>query len=510
MRARLTLVVFGLLAGCGGGGAGRDNPDAQAGCPAGQHSSNGECVPDGTFDAGLDAPVDVPPTEAFASVCTEHLDDPGMQAFVLEWSTLGIAGCEGIGEFLATQTSLAFTFSATRSVDPSGRLRFRPWRINNTVIAALATQHQLGALVLEDQPSITDLSPLGKLPALSLLRVAGCGAHNFSFVHELALASLQIRNERVDSLAPLAGETQLTELVLVDTGNADLSVTAGLVQLSSLIVNKNAVVSAAPLAGLTELTQLSLDDNGITDLAPLAGLTKLVELSFRNNAVSSVAPLANLRKLETLALSNNRVTDLAPIAGLTGLTSLAIDQNAIASFAPLRDLVELTALNLNRTGLTSLAAIATNTKIVSLFISDNPVTDLAALTQLAPLRVLAAERLTRGNTPFDVATVATLTQLRSLAISGDKLTDLAVVGGMVDLEALVAAGNAIVDVAPAGRLAKLTRLELNLNLIKNLDALAPLERLTTFVVSDNPIDAEHCPVAPVAKSAVLSKFCASL
>jgi len=127
-----------------------------------------------------------------------------------------------------------------------------------------------------------------------------------------------------------------------------------------------------------------------------------------------------------------------------------------------------------------------------------------------PLRALAVERLGRGATPLDVATVGTLTQLRSLAISGNKLSDLAVVEPLINLEALVAAGNAIVDVGPAGRLANLRRLELDVNLITNLDALAPLERLTRFVIAGNAIDKAHCPVAPTAKSAVLATFCAGL
>lgn len=496
--------MFSVVAGCGGGSPGRDIPDAPRGCPAGQHASNDECVPDSPPEAGVNPP------ETFASLCSKHLDDQGMQAFLLEWSTLGITGCDGVGSLLETQDSLAFTFSAIRRVDDAGRLEFRPWAITNTVVAALAALPRLTSLAFGNQPAVSDLSPLGKMPALETLRVSGCGAHDLAFVQKLALISLEVRNESVDSLAPLASETQLQHLVLVDTQNADLAPLAGLTQLRSLTVTKNAVVSAAPVAGMTELTQLALDDNGITDLAPVAGLAKLTDLAVRNNKVASIAPLANLTRLTSLALSNNKITDLTPVGQLAGLTSLAIDQNAIASFAPLTKLVALTTLNLNRTGLADLAAIAANTKLETLFLSDNPVTDLAALKQHAALRVLAVERLRNASTPFDAATVGTLIELRSLAISGNKLSDLTVVDRLTNLEALIAAGNAIVDVAPAGRLTRLTRLELNVNLITNIDALAQLERLTTFVISGNTIDVGHCPVAPLAKSPVLSTFCASL
>lgn len=508
MGTRFIVAVLWLVAGCGGGSPAIDNPDASNGCPAGQHASNGTCIPDGVPDAMPDSMRDGQVVhETFASICNKNGNDSFMQGFVLEWSTLGLASCEEIGAFLETQTNLAFTFSATRRVG-DGSQQFRPWALDNHVVEALAALPRLGSLALEGQPFITDLSPLGAMPELRLLAVADCRAHDFSFVQNLSLIGFQVENEPVDSLAPLTSQSQLTQIVLVDTHTPDLSPLAELAQLQSVIVTKNGVTSAAPLAGLTGLTRLSLNDNSVTDLTPVAGLTELVDLSMRNNQVTSAAPVANLTKLKTLTLSANRITDLSPLAGLAGLTSLAVDQNTVASFAPLANLVNLTTLNLNRTGLADLAALSANTKLATLFISDNPVTDLAALKQLAPLRVLAVERLASATTPFDVATVATLTQLRSLAISGDRLTDLAVVDRLTNLEALIASGNAIVDVTPAGKLAKLTRLELATNKITSVDALAPLLGLTTFVADNNPIDPVHCPIAPTARSPVLAAFCA--
>jgi len=378
MRTYLILAMLSVAAGCGGGSSALDTPDAPAGCPTGQHASNGQCVPDDMSDAPTN-----PPSERFASLCNKHLDDAGMQSFVLEWSTLGIDGCDRIGAYLEPQLAVAFTFSETRRLDGTAGVQFRPWRINNTVVAALAGLPNVEFFELNDQPLVTDLSAIGKMRTLQDLHVSGSGVHDFSFVRELNLFTFTVRNERVDSLVPLSSQVRLTELTLVDTGNADLSPIAGLTQLSTLVVTKNAVTSAAPVAGLAQLHSLTLDDNELSDVAPVAGLTELTELSLRDNKLTSLAPLTHLTHLQALTLSNNTLTDIAPLAGLGKLRSLAIDQNAITSFAPLTTLVELTTLNLNRTGLSSLDAIATNTKLVSLFISDNPVTDLAALNTTA-------------------------------------------------------------------------------------------------------------------------------
>nr|WP_252192464.1 leucine-rich repeat domain-containing protein [Pseudoflavonifractor sp. MCC625] len=57
------------------------------------------------------------------------------------------------------------------------------------------------------------------------------------------------------------------------------------VNLKSLDLSENSITDLSPLAGLENLTYLELDRNNITDLAPLSGLTGLEHLNLYNNLI---------------------------------------------------------------------------------------------------------------------------------------------------------------------------------------------------------------------------------
>jgi internalin A len=61
-----------------------------------------------------------------------------------------------------------------------------------------------------------------------------------------------------------------------------------------LNLRNNQITDLAPLANLTNLTELDLSKNQITDLSPLANLTNLTELYLWNNHITDLLPLANL------------------------------------------------------------------------------------------------------------------------------------------------------------------------------------------------------------------------
>ena len=74
-----------------------------------------------------------------------------------------------------------------------------------------------------------------------------------------------------------------------------------------LDLNNNKITDVTPLAGLTKLESLTLYDNKIKDLKPLAGLKKLRSLALSNNKITDVTPLAGLKKLTALDLSHNPI-----------------------------------------------------------------------------------------------------------------------------------------------------------------------------------------------------------
>jgi len=97
-----------------------------------------------------------------------------------------------------------------------------------------------------------------------------------------------------------------TELVLSSWGIIDLT---PLAELTYLDLDNNNLTDLTPLAGLTELTVLRLGGNQITDVTPLEGLTNLTKLFIYDNKVAELAPLAELKNLETLWLDGNPIPE---------------------------------------------------------------------------------------------------------------------------------------------------------------------------------------------------------
>ena len=107
--------------------------------------------------------------------------------------------------------------------------------------------------------------------------------------------------------------TNLTNLEIEDNAITDLTPLAGLTNLTNLELSFNTVSDLTPLAGLTNLTNLEIEDNAITDLTPLAGLTNLITLELGDNEISElpVGMFAGFANLETLNLARNPGTPFA-------------------------------------------------------------------------------------------------------------------------------------------------------------------------------------------------------
>lgn len=95
--------------------------------------------------------------------------------------------------------------------------------------------------------------------------------------------------------------------------------------LESLDLSDQAITDVTPLAGLKQLTLLALGGNPIADLAPLDGLTNLEMLILTGCTAQDYSPLANLTGLEYLRLDNSTIADAAPLASLTSLKRLYLE-----------------------------------------------------------------------------------------------------------------------------------------------------------------------------------------
>ena len=189
------------------------------------------------------------------------------------------------------------------------------------------------------------------------------------------LTRLEARNANISDLTGLEAATNLKSLWLDGE-----EVAAGTWR------NSNLVSDLSPLAGLTNLTELLLDDNNITDISPLSGLTNLTNLGLSINNITNILPLVDLTNLEVLGLWRNSVSDLSPLAGLTNLIELYLGANPASDLSPLAGLTNLESLFLDEHGISNLSALAGLTNLTRLALNNNLISDLSPLAGLTNLR----------------------------------------------------------------------------------------------------------------------------
>lgn len=152
---------------------------------------------------------------------------------------------------------------------------------------------QLERLSLYHSP-LEDLAVLAKLTDLVELAIAGnSGARNLEVIGTLA---------------------KMEDLGLQECGIEDISFLSGLKELRGVNLNDNAVTDLSPLAGLTKLERLGLSNNRIRDLSPIGGLHDLYDLALNENEVSDISVLEGMPRLNQVGLAFNRITDLSPLA----------------------------------------------------------------------------------------------------------------------------------------------------------------------------------------------------
>ena len=169
------------------------------------------------------------------------------------------------------------------------------WISKNPVsdLSPLAGLKNLIGLGAWDNPNISDLSPLVKLPKLRWLDFGRTPVSDLSLLADIkSLRRLTFQNGGIEDLSPLAGLTQLTILdIAYNWTTPDLS----------------------PITELTNLEIFVANNNDISDIKPLAALTKLKHLDLHNNKISDVSPLAKLVNLEMVKLYGNLISDISPL-----------------------------------------------------------------------------------------------------------------------------------------------------------------------------------------------------
>ena len=274
-----------------------------------------------------------------------------------------------------------------KEMEGLGRLVARNRGIRDLTGIQFATN--LSKIDLRDN-EISDLSPLAGLINLRELRLD----HNFqpSDLSPLAgLINLEVLDFtfNVSDLSPLAGLINLEYLHFTDTNVSDLSPLAGLINLESLGFSRTPSISdISPLAGLVNLKFIGSWGNAISDLSPLAGLTKLEVINFCGGNISDLTPLAGLTGLKELYLARQEISDISLLANLTGLTRLDLHNNDISDISPLAKLTQLKWLELRATNISDISPLARLSQLEWLDLHQNNISSVSPLVNLTQLKWL--------------------------------------------------------------------------------------------------------------------------
>lgn len=130
--------------------------------------------------------------------------------------------------------------------------------------------------------------------------------------------------------------------------------------LSTVQLSNNDIVSVGPLARLTKLTELEMYGNLIADFTPLSTLTSLTKLGLGDNDLTDITPLAPLTALTTLNLSHNAITSIDALAGMTKLKYLWASGNQISNADVVNNLTSLAGGDLSTNGVLSAANITSD------------------------------------------------------------------------------------------------------------------------------------------------------
>jgi len=390
--------------------------------------------------------------------------------------------------------------------------------------AAIRQELELGEydeLTVEDLEGLTSLDAGGR----GILNIRG-------LEYCINLTDLNLADNYVNDLLPLAELTQLTSLTLSSNDVSDLEPLSNLVQLQQLDLYDNHIADLAPLSLLDQLESLTLWQNDISDISPLAGLASLTYLDLEANQISDIAALQYLPALETLHLTDNHISDLQPLVDNPGMDAgdvvyvgdnplgpdahdsqipalqerevivefdapsppVAIADGALEQAlrdaldkpsGPLTeaDLAGLAELNADGYGIADLSGIEQCVNLTTLHLGDNAIGDLSPLAEMPQIEVLVLW----GNAIEDASPLAGLTNLSYLDLDFNHISDLSPLSGLENIEFLLLWDNDVEDLSPLANLTLLSVLDLAANRVSDLSPLAGLTALEVLSLNENDI-----------------------
>ncbi|MCL2224558.1 MAG: leucine-rich repeat domain-containing protein [Defluviitaleaceae bacterium] len=239
--------------------------------------------------------------------------------------------------------------------------------------------------------------------------------------------------------------------------------------VTSLNLANNNITDVSPLAALTDLTELRLWGNRFEDISPLYPLTNLRSFDTGDNVHfnGDLSVLIYFENLTTLGLSGGTwgiPFDLSPVGELTKLERFHLwggSQFNDLSLFP--DPENMTHLTLNGVNIKDFYPLKNFTNLVSLDLQHSEISDISVMY------------------------LDYLANLTELFLWGNQIVDVAPLRNLRGLELLALSGNLIVDVSPLSELTNLTWLSLSDNQISDISPLYTLKNLQQVDIHANPI-----------------------
>ena len=147
-------------------------------------------------------------------------------------------------------------------------------------------------------PTNLNLRPLASLINLEVLSLEG---HWISDIRPLVglknLHRLALTNNQINDTSPLTALTELWQLWIAGNLVTDLTPLSGM-NLRDLNISNNPITDVRPLATLINLEVLFLENTQVSDISPLVGLTQLRTLRIGGYQTIDLSPLSELTLTE--------------------------------------------------------------------------------------------------------------------------------------------------------------------------------------------------------------------
>lgn len=294
---------------------------------------------------------------------------------------------------------------------------------------------------------------------------------------------LDLSGKQLKSIPQLPAN--LTKLDLSENHISDISPLASLTNLKELNLSYNSINDLAPLSELQNLTSLTMESIVISDFSVLPSLSNLKELDIANNHVNNISFLSKFTGLTKLNLNKNDITNISPLTSLTDLIELGLWANDnLSDISPLSSLSNLVILDLRTNSISDVHALSSLLNLEELNLSLNPITDISALSPLHNLKTLTIKYTQLS----DISPLSSLINLTKLDLSSNQISDISFLAKLINLTTLDLGNNrTISDISFLSELTQLTNVNLSNNIISDISALSSLHNLIELFLCHNQI-----------------------